>query len=344
MGYAYMSIEKVKSINHLNGKMNHNYRLMEVANADPACGNNEEIIAMKEKNYTAAFRKKIADSEYYKTNKVRKNAVIALEVLMTFSKDDINKFDLDSWKQANAQWMKKTFGEDNVISLMYHGDESVPHLHGIVIPMKEGALKSYLFIGSRAKLREMQDDYANAMKDFGLKRGLKNSRALHKDITKYYAELKREVKKELPAVEYRDGLMESAEEYRTRANEVYCAANLHNFGKINVMQRKIDEAETKLFNMKNEKKKAIEKNREYEEELNRYRQLSAQYGSVEEIEKQLYTLKALGEGQAEYAAAFPDKEQMILNMQNSILEVLKWKKDKDRKPKKSLEKKDIDIS
>lgn len=346
MGYAFMSIDKVKTIAHLEGKMNHNFRLINVPNANPAdkaC--NEEIIKMNERNYVEAYRNRIAASEYYRNRAVRKDAVKAIEVMMTYSRDDIDKVDIRAWKKANREWLIKTFGKEDVISAVYHGDESTPHIHAVVIPMVDGRLNSCHYIGGRLKLRELQSSYADAMKPFGLKRGLENSRASHKEIQKFYAEFNRENNKELPSVMIKDGRMETAEEYRSRANEIYNKANIANFREFNRMQRRINEAETLAANYRKEAaiaNKAYEdleqKMAAYEEELTRYRQLSGRFGSIEDMEKQMQTLRDLEEGQDEYKEAFPEKARMIDNMDNGIKEVLRWKRAKERRERELKDK------
>ncbi len=346
MGYAFMSCEKVKTLTHLDGKMKHNYRDIDVPNADPNdWDKNIELLSSGRVNYAEVYQSKVEASDYYKNRKVRKDAVKAIEVMMTCSHKDAENIDLEKWKEANVEWIKKTFGEDNVISLVYHGDESTPHIHGIVIPMVDGVLRCKQILGSRENFTERQDSYAKAMAPFGLERGLRNSKAKHKDIKAFHTELNREAQRTLPPVKIENGHMESAEEYRARANEVYQAANLGNFGKLVKMQRKLDEAYTLASNNRSDAAVTIDhikqeyKDRlasleeDYTERLGRYRQLSEQYGCVEDLEKQLTFLRKLENGQVEYFNEHPEKEQMLRDMQNSIEEIVRWKEEKERKRK-----------
>ncbi len=346
MGYAFMSCDKVKTLTHLEGKMKHNYRDIDVPNADPNDWNkNIELLASGRVDYIKAYEAKVGASDYYKNRKVRKDAVKAIEVMMTCSHKDAENIDLEKWKEANADWIKKTFGEDNVVSLVYHGDEATPHIHGIVIPMINGSLNCRQLLGSRQNFKERQDSYAKAMAPFGLERGLKNSKAKHKDIKTFHTELNREAQRTLPPVKIENGQIESAEEYRIRANEVYQAANLGNFGKLAKMQRKLEEAYTLASNnrsdaavtiehMKKEYEEKLESIEEdYAERLGRYRQLSEQYGSDEDLEKQLSFLRNLESGRLEYFEQHPDEEQMIRDMDESIRKIVRWKEERDRKRK-----------
>lgn len=353
MGYAYMALKKVKSINQLSGCMKHTLRLMHVINADSGSSSfNDEIIKMTDQNFVAAYRTRIAASEYYKNRAVRKDAVKAIEVMMTYSRDDIDKIKIGEWKEANRKWLINTFGEDNVVSAVYHGDESTPHIHAIVIPMVKGHLNCKFYMGGKTKLRILQSSYADAMKPFGLKRGLENSKASHKEIQKFYAEFNRENNKELPPVTYTNGQPESAEEYRMRANQVYNKANITNLRELNRMQRRVNEAETLAANnrkdsaitvdsLKKENNNLKNRTKLYEDELSDYRQLSDQFGSVEDMKKQMQTLRYLEEGKEEYKLAYPNKAHMIDEMDDSIFEVLRWKRGRERENNRNNPIKDI---
>ena len=349
MGYAFMSTDKVKTLTHLQGKMKHNYRDIEVPNADPNDWNkNIELLASVRVDYVEAYQSKVEASDYYKDRKVRKDAVKAIEVMMTYSHKDAANVDFEKWKEANANWIKETFGEDNVISLVYHGDEATPHIHGIVIPMVNGSLNCKELLGSRQDFRKRQDSYSKSMAPFGLSRGLNGSKAKHKDIKKYHTELNREAQRTLPPVKIEHGQIESVEEYRKRAEEVYQAANIGNLGKLNKMQRKLDEAYTLAANTRTDaaitielmKKEHEEEVMDYAERLGRYQQLTEQYGSVENIENQLLFLKNLEVGRVEYQTEHPEKAQLLMDMETSMREVVIWKADRERKKKEEKELRD----
>ena len=229
MNYCFMSTQKIKTMAALASKYNHNFRKVRVENVDPAlfC-RNEELIPLQNKqgkalDYNEAFRERAS----HLPHNIRSNAVLALEVLLTFSRDAA--IAPDKWKEENIHWLRKTFdkagdGKQNVISAIYHADEpGNVHCHAIVIPIDAaGRLNaSYYINGSRA-LSEMQTSYAKDMKQFGLERGLQNGQARHQDIKKYYADLNRA--KELPtalpdetAVEYRARVLENIEELQLAA-------------------------------------------------------------------------------------------------------------------------------
>ena len=227
MGYCFMTLSKVHTMGELAAKYNHNYRTAEVLNADPTLRHlNSELISLPENadgskmNYNEFFKKRIDDLDYYKSHNIRKNAVLAIEVVTTFSRQD--NIPIEEWKRKNVEWLQKEFnkagdGKNNIASVMYHGDENGNvHCHAMVIPIDEkGKLSARYYTDGSRKLSELQTSYANDMKEFGLQRGLQGGTAKHKDIRKYYADLNNALKVPEP------GASESAIEYHKRVlNEV----------------------------------------------------------------------------------------------------------------------------
>lgn len=224
MGFCFVRTEKIKNNAGFTRKYEHNYRTENVPNAIPQLkGQNEELVKCLDKqgmpcDYLTAYHEKIKSLEYYQSHKVTKTNIRGLEVFTTFTREERDKIDVEQWKEDNVRWLRDYFNKcpekygDNVISVMYHGDEAGNvHCHAIVIPIDEtGKLSAEKYIGGRAIMRQMQDSYAKAMAPHGLERGLKGSSARHEDITKFYAKLNERM--EIPAPEKG----ESAEEYRER--------------------------------------------------------------------------------------------------------------------------------
>lgn len=199
MGYCFMHFEKVKSFARMTNLWKHNLRIAQPANADPDKADlNEELIALDGATYREKWQKLI-DEAYEKgtMNKhIRKDAVLGLEVVLTFSKSNLEQIDIEQWKKDNVEWLKKAFnvpGSDrnNVISAVYHGDESGNvHIHAFVVPIDDkGHLNAGYYTAGRRRCREMQSSYAKVMARHGLKRGLEGSVAKHEDIKKFYTEL-----------------------------------------------------------------------------------------------------------------------------------------------------------
>lgn len=130
--------------------------------------------------------------------KIRKNAVLAVEMLLTASPEYFRPNEperagyyqpekLNNWQQQVQGWLDQEYG-DRIVRAELHLDESTPHIHAYLVPLDErGKLNCRGIFGGRQKLSQFQDSYAAAMSPLGLERGVKGSRAKHTKIKEYYA-------------------------------------------------------------------------------------------------------------------------------------------------------------
>lgn len=169
----------------------HNKREMDVPNADP---DGKHIrYAGRNRNASDILKERLEAFGI----KPRKNAVLANEYVLTFSPEMKGKFKLKDWVNANIAFMEAEHGKEGVLSMDLHLDETTPHLHVLVAPFvkkevrgkEQWRLSGKDFWGSPQLLRERQDRYAEAMQPFGLQRGIKDSKAFHKDVKEYYKEV-----------------------------------------------------------------------------------------------------------------------------------------------------------
>lgn len=256
MSYCFMRMEKINIANKMKlvGLYNHNFRKNTVANADPSLSyKNEELVKMEEnQNYLDAVNERINNLDYYTHGgKIRKNAVLAFDVLMTFSKEASDQLDIQKWKQDNLKWLKDTFDKNedkigsNLIHVVSHEDESTVHIHAIVTPIDErGRLNAFSFTAGPNKMRSLQNSYAKQMECHGLERGIKGTRATHYDMKTFYKSLKQTFNKHLPLVKP----YETAEEYRERADELYVAQNLKILG----LEKENERLKTSLSSLRTE--------------------------------------------------------------------------------------------
>lgn len=248
-----MGMKKLKTPQRLDKAYLHNYRKIDVPNADPKKKHlNEELVVLAAKSYYAAYLDIIKGFE----RRPRSDAVKAIDILLTYGKGDVT-FDEAAWKRENIRWLWDTFGCENVISAVLHKDETTPHIHAIVVPVVSGRLNASHFLGGKNAMSDLQTSYADYMAQFGLERGLHNSRARHVDIKRFYAVLNAELAKELPHPE----IGESTVAYRDRANEFYVNACLKNMGEKNIAKREIDSVKTELANALAENKQLKENER-----------------------------------------------------------------------------------
>ncbi len=105
---------------------------------------------------------------------MQKRAAQAFEGVLTFSPDMAEKVDIDNWVRANMKFLEKEFNSKGCVPLRLelHMDEETPHIHFVYATIG----REYLFmakdiLGSRGDLSKLQDRYAEAMKEFDLKRG-----------------------------------------------------------------------------------------------------------------------------------------------------------------------------
>ena len=202
MAYAILRTAKLKTLRHISNTAElHNQRLNNVQNANPDLAHLN--IHMGAKNVADRVNQIIRDNDI----NVRKNAVIAVEYLLTASPEffaNKSKAQVSEWIKSNISYLKNN--HPNLVSVDVHFDETTPHIHAIVVPvvskaktLKDGTVKQYntldatQWLGGAKKLKNMQTDYAKAMKPFGLERGIEGSKAHHKDIKKFYGELNKAI-------------------------------------------------------------------------------------------------------------------------------------------------------
>lgn len=193
--YAILRIEKIKSVSHGNARLKHSRREIECPTAvSGKCNKHlvftdraEEMRKDKKTPFKTIFHERI------KGQKVRRNAVHAIEVVLTFSPNAVNNERLRSWASANMQWLADNFGgAKNVIDARLHLDEATPHIHAFIIPLDErGKLNARAFLGgTNNRMSELQTSYAKAMEPFRLERGIskKITKAQHQNSQRWHAE------------------------------------------------------------------------------------------------------------------------------------------------------------
>lgn len=192
--YSIMRIKKIKSIGALVASANHNHRLTYVPNSNQ---NGKVLCLVGTSKIDIDFNERVSSANA----KPAKNSVIAAEVLLSASPKFFleNKNQLKPWVEENIAFIKEIFGEKNLINAVLHLDESTPHIHATVIPLKlhesgrfagkyRFSAKSWL--GGAEKLRALQDHYADKMSIFELERGIRGSKATHQEVKKWYGAIK----------------------------------------------------------------------------------------------------------------------------------------------------------
>lgn len=149
------------------------------------------------------------------TRKIGTNQVRVIRVMLTGTQEDMKRIAqegrLKAWCADNLDWLRKTFGAENVVSAVLHMDEATPHIHAAVVPIVTGERRKVRKeqtdelnkrkyrtksasrprlcaddVMSRVKLKEYQDTYAAAMAKYGLQRGIDGSKARHVTTQEFY--------------------------------------------------------------------------------------------------------------------------------------------------------------
>ncbi len=223
--FAILRVNKIKNMSQIVSAARHNLRQMEVPNADHERSPDNLVLVGPEKAEDVAEKWQERAPE-----KVRSNAVRALEYVVTASPEAMQKMGADNaetYLRDALEWLKDRHGAENVLSAVIHKDETTPHLQAMVIPLDDkNRLNARSFVNGPKGLAEMQTDFAQKVgAEHGLERGMKKSRAQHTKIKEYYAGVTTasKLRLELPERNVERGFwgrkQESDEEWHQRATE-----------------------------------------------------------------------------------------------------------------------------
>jgi hypothetical protein len=202
MAFAILRTAKLKTAGNLGGLNGHLTRFKEVPNAD------QELLKYNSRPIGSHDLWKDVQARIQEAGitKIRKDGVLAVEHLITASPEHFNfhkkvneKGQAELWGQterwkafekASIEWLQDRYGKENLVNVTVHKDEQTPHLHAVVVPIKDGKLNCKSYLGGREKLREMQSSFAEKVKDQGLERGIEGSKAHHTTVKQFYGQAK----------------------------------------------------------------------------------------------------------------------------------------------------------
>lgn len=220
MGYAVLHLDK--SPGNESAMTDHIERNKIHPNVDPnRIHLNKELIDFPEevKDRTEAIQHRLDTAGL--TRQIGKNQVQVIRIMLSGTPEDMKRIQdegrLDEWCNDNIDWLKKTYGAENVVAATLHMDETTPHIHASVVPIVQGerrqkdskkkkqeqeqtdkSKRKYKKkdpkrvrlccddVMAKAKLIEYQDSYGEAMNKYGLVRGVKGSDARHITLTEFY--------------------------------------------------------------------------------------------------------------------------------------------------------------
>ncbi|MDK9734461.1 plasmid recombination protein [Vibrio sp. B511a] len=184
-----LRFEKLKSYQKLRSVNAHNQRFHKVPNANPELKN---VHLYGSKNLAKDVRTELNQRGI----KPRKGAVLALEAIISLSpkyfSDDKKTKD---FTYAAVRFLKENFDE-NVISITLHVDETSPHIHAIILPIKDNGRLSARDYMSPSRKEELQEIYCNRMSELLNTKFTytKKSKATHTDLKTYYGMVNEKLK------------------------------------------------------------------------------------------------------------------------------------------------------
>ncbi len=118
------------------------------------------------------FIKSVEEKIKSRNIKPRSDAVNVAQVTLKITKGWAylpEDFDFDKWVDDSVKWLKDTWGEENLVSVVLHTDETIPHIHAMVTPItKDNRLSSRDWIQYPRDITKMHESYFKAAKQDGL--------------------------------------------------------------------------------------------------------------------------------------------------------------------------------
>lgn len=183
--YLATRMQKFKSQN-LGGIQKHNQREFENHSNQDIDGTrshlNYDLLHEENINYRDVIMRTIEEQKT-SSRKTRKDAVLVNEFFVTSGNEFFKSIDPNEQKrffESAVEWFEKRYGKKNVAYATVHNDETTPHMHIGVVPMRDGKLQSKN-IFDRNELLAIQKELPAYMqeKGFDVKRGEERSKNYH---------------------------------------------------------------------------------------------------------------------------------------------------------------------
>lgn len=172
----------------------------------------QNIVFFKTENLSENVRERVADIQAGQKRKIRRDAPVAIEYMITASPEAmarLSKQEQEQYFSESLNFVEARHGTRNRLSAVLHLDETTPHLHMLVFPEREGKLDAKSFFKLPA-LTAMQDEFAVKVgRQFGLERGVRLTELLekgekphrHQSVAVYKAKKLKETERKLAELE-----------------------------------------------------------------------------------------------------------------------------------------------
>lgn len=199
--FAICRTEKIKSWATLKKSVGHNIRTS--ADVRPHLANVAEPLRVLtgSEDWATAWKAEVEGMHLRKLG-MGQSHTLAREFFLGMSPEwaqDKTKKEISLWAESNITWLNKRFGKERVKFAVLHLDEQTPHIAAYVVGLKadpkargNGWTLSDNVLGlggNKAALSQLQDEYAEAMKSFELRRGIKGSKATHRTTAQWKAQM-----------------------------------------------------------------------------------------------------------------------------------------------------------
>ena len=192
MSYIVARMEKMK-VGNLGGAYRHNERIFKNhSNKDIDPNRSHLNYELTDRDRSVSYEKQIKN--YVNETKIskraiRKDAVLCDEWVITSDKkffEDLNQEQVQEFFDTAKKYFEEQYGKQNIAYASVHLDESTPHMHMGVVPMKDGKLSSKAMF-DREELKSIQDKLPKYMNEHGfeVERGELNSEKKHKTVAEF---------------------------------------------------------------------------------------------------------------------------------------------------------------
>lgn len=285
----------------MNVSYQHNVRKGYCENVDKTKSDQNKLLIDRGMTYYKYYNERMRED--YKPNihpttgkpyAIKSNAVKMLDLRISVNKNEesVNPlFDINEFCERAKKFCIDKFGEKNIAGMVYHADESSPHIHIQVIPLTpEGKLDSHYFLSPK-QLSDYQTELAESMRDLGIVRGREKAVVDNRSIKQYYGNIKESLTSNLP----QPNPGEDVKDYKLRADAVFTQMKSQN-------NDKLEKSNAKNRNLQTEIKQLEAKVKELETELDGS-DLVLLKKEIERLEKELENAKSVSNQWADVARA-----------------------------------------
>jgi len=165
-----LSVKKLKSLDVLKNCLKHNLRQIprqigENRHIDPTrCKLNQNLVGCSDpSNMVIEVTANIVAST---GKKLRRNGVLALEYVISLRAN--TSVDINGYFPEVIEWLEDYLGCP-IISAIVHLDEGAPHMHVVVLPLRNGRMMGSAIVGYKGDLAALKlSHYKSVGQRFGL--------------------------------------------------------------------------------------------------------------------------------------------------------------------------------